>query len=277
MFEADAVNYIRRNKVEGWLTPVAAETSLLLLRHCRAAGRPVAEIGVHHGKYLIFLGILTRGRVVGFDLFETLQAENIDRSGKGNREMFLDNARRSGLPPEDCVAVTANSLRLDGAQVVRACGEAPVFFSVDGGHTAELTENDIRIAEAAVADDGVVAVDDVFNERWPGVVEGLLRYLDGGAPILVPCAIGGNKVFLVKGEERARAMSEALMAGRATPLGYITSASHVQFRTWPVAVMETVVKTRGLLEGLATTPQGLALSRSFIGPRLKALVRPLLK
>ena len=277
MHEADAATYMRKNKVEGWLTPVAAETAMLLLRQCSAAGRPVAEIGVHHGKFLIFLGLLTRGRIVGFDLFETLQAENVDGSGKGSREMFLANARRAGLPPDDCLAVTSNSLTLDGAEVRRACGEPPVFFSVDGGHTPELTENDIRIAEAAVADDGVVAVDDVFNERWPGVVEGLMRYLNADHPILVPCAIGGNKVFLVKGEDRAKAMSDALMAGHATPIGHITSVTRVSFLRWPVTVLESVVRTRGLLEGLATTPQGLALSRSFIGPRLKALVRPLLR
>jgi hypothetical protein len=149
-----------------------------------------------------------------------------------------------------------------------------VFFSVDGGHTAELTENDIRVAEASVADDGVVAVDDVFNERWPSVMLGLGRYLGDGSPVLVPCAIGGGKVFLAKGADRARELATALQDDHSTAIGYITSASSTALGNWPVTVLETKIRAETLLRGIAGTPLGVSASRSFLGRRLKTLLRP---
>ena len=56
-------------------------------------------------------------------------------------------------------------------------GQKVRLFSIDGGHTVEHTINDLRIAEACVTNGGIVFVDDYCNVNWPGVTEGLVRYM----------------------------------------------------------------------------------------------------
>jgi hypothetical protein len=60
------------------------------------------------------------------------------------------------------------------------------MFSVDGGHTAHLTANDLEIAADALVDGGIVVLDDYWppNRGWAGVTEGLYRFL--GQQMLVP-------------------------------------------------------------------------------------------
>ena len=71
------------------------------------------------------------------------------------------------------------------------------LFSVDGGHTEQTVFSDMRLAEATLAEGGVVIADDVFNPQWPGVCVGTLRYLDRGGA-LVPFMIGFNKVLFAR-------------------------------------------------------------------------------
>jgi hypothetical protein len=73
------------------------------------------------------------------------------------------------------------------------------IFSVDGNHEAGPMAGDLALAARTVAEGGLVIVDDYFNERWPGVSEGTLRYLwsdEGRGSRLVPFAIFSTKVFL---------------------------------------------------------------------------------
>jgi len=48
------------------------------------------------------------------------------------------------------------------------------FFHIDGGHRPVYT--DLMTADRALLEEGVVAVDDVFNSNWPGVGEGVYRF-----------------------------------------------------------------------------------------------------
>ena len=50
------------------------------------------------------------------------------------------------------------------------------FVSVDGGHTAEITAHDLAVADASLAEGGIIVLDDAFNEQWPGVADGVQRY-----------------------------------------------------------------------------------------------------
>src|ERR1700759_4545612 len=58
----------------------------------RQVSGAVAEIGVHHGRLFIGLHLLQRGtgKSVAIDLFGD-QERNIDNSGNGNLEKFVDN------------------------------------------------------------------------------------------------------------------------------------------------------------------------------------------
>ncbi len=156
-----------------------------------------AEIGVHHGQLFILLALLVgdEERSVAIDLFER-QAENSDGSGKGDREIFEQNMADANVARSQIELITANSMDV-AAEQIRESVNGPVrLFSVDGGHTPELTINDLHIAEASLAEGGLVILDDVFSSMWPGVIEGLLTYLDLPQTLLTPFAFIGNKTLL---------------------------------------------------------------------------------
>ena len=198
-------DYIQRlREIDGWLSPSDARVLLRIAESIEAKGRPVCEIGVHHGKLALFLGLLTGGRCVGYDLFAR-QEENVDRSGHGDQDAFLANAARVLGTADGVRAIEANSLDLTPERILEDCGGAPVIFSVDGGHTAELTANDLVLAAATVAHDGIVVLDDVYNQAWPEVAFGAVAALSDGRAPLIPFCVLQNKLLLAKTAAAAEA------------------------------------------------------------------------
>src|SRR5262249_53414646 len=134
-------------------------------------------------------------RSLAIDVFGD-QHLNVDGSGQGDRGKFLENTKRWGSS-RGLIVHQADSTTLDSATVRELIGSSVRLFSVDGGHTEEIVFSDMNLAEACLTRGGVVIADDVFNERWPGVSVGTLRYLKEGAG-LAPFAIGFNKVFFTQ-------------------------------------------------------------------------------
>ena len=212
--------YVQRGHkvVGGWLDPSAIDIIATISRQQTKIGISggLAEIGIHHGRLFILLHLLGQGseRSAAYDLFE-MQDENVDASGLGDKSIFLDNLRRHGCDVERIVVKSRNSLDMTAAEVRADAG--PVrLFSVDGGHTADITASDLALAEASLCPGGIVILDDYFNEAWPGVSEGAARYLALGASPLVPVAIGGNKFIFTNSAELAGQVSRrvARVAGQ---------------------------------------------------------------
>lgn len=175
----------------------------------------VAEIGVHHGKLFIGLRLLQRAgeKSVAIDIFGD-QELNIDGSGRGDLDKFLNNVNLWSSM-EDVVIHQGDSTKLL-PEKLRELAEADIrIFSVDGGHTEEIVFSDMKLAEATLADGGIVIADDVFNQQWPGVAVGTLRYLEDGAK-LAPFLIGFNKVFFAQPDycEYYRAEVESAISGK---------------------------------------------------------------
>ena len=71
------------------------------------------------------------------------------------------------------------------------------LFSIDGGHTAVTTLNDLCVVQQIICDGAVVTLDDYSNPLWPGVYTAYAKYaLDEGTPRLVPFYWGHNKIWL---------------------------------------------------------------------------------
>lgn len=175
----------------------------------------VAEIGVHHGKLFIGLRLLQRAgeKSVAIDIFGD-QDLNVDGSGHGNLEKFVNNVKLWSSM-DDVVVHQGDSTKLTPETLRELAGGDIRFFSVDGGHTEEIVFSDMKLAEATLADGGIVIADDVFNEQWPGVAVGTLRYLEDGAK-LTPFLIGFNKVFFAQPDYCAvyRSAVEEAVAGK---------------------------------------------------------------
>jgi hypothetical protein len=254
-------------RVQGWLTDTAIALigDIARIQRAHDVAGPVCEIGVHHGRLFILLHHLTnpRERAVGWDLFEH-QEQNVDRSGKGDRARLMINLQRHGADMSRIAVHTANSLDLTPAAIVEACGAPPRIFSVDGGHTPEITESDLRLAAGSIHEEGVIILDDFFNETWPGVAEGACRYMGAGAP-LIPVAIGGNKFIFA----RSVRMAELYRNQLALPTPRFRRRDTVAFGQ-PVAVY-TVNRTSWRTR-LLRTP-AMRLLRRSVPWRLRRLTR----
>lgn len=162
--------------------------------------RPVAEIGVHHGKLLIGL-VKTMGAPEGnlaIDLFGQ-QELNLDRSGKGNLAKFRANLALCGVPESAVDIVESDSLNLDRSWIDerrRMTGGGFSFFSVDGSHQVEHTLLDLQTAEDLTAHRGVIMIDDYNNMMWPGVHEAVAKRYLTFQPKFAPLAFCGSKLFL---------------------------------------------------------------------------------
>ena len=218
-------DYLERGigSVEGWLWPTTASMiAELLVRQVSATVRgDVCEIGVHHGRLFLILAnaVVAGERAVAVDVFDA-QDKNLDASGAGDRNI-LEQHIAVYAPGARCEIIQESSLDLEQAGF---CSSRFRFMSIDGGHTATVVVNDLRLAERTLLPTGIVALDDVLNHAWPGVVTGLSRYLiEGGT--LVPFAIIPNKLLLAA--DHAAAMRGKGFLRRHFPLAF--SKADVEF------------------------------------------------
>lgn len=187
------------DSVSGWLHRFSAEAILAIsdFQNERNFHGAVAEIGVHHGK-LFLLAYLTTKKdepALAIDVFD-LQHLNVDKSGRGNKSVFLRQLRKWAGSTDGVNLIEDSSLNIEPDDILGKVG--PIrLFSIDGSHTEEAASNDIRLAESVMTDEGVVALDDCFSEFWPEVAVAVGRYLLGN-PKLVPFAITPGKVFLCR-------------------------------------------------------------------------------
>ncbi|HSI25821.1 MAG TPA: class I SAM-dependent methyltransferase [Aeromicrobium sp.] len=201
---------IGHRTVPGWLQAQTLDV-LAVLRDVQVdlgVSGSVAEIGVYAGKLFIGLQALTPPGTpaLAVDSFVD-QSANLDEAG-GTLSTFEAHVRRWGDWSTVTVEVVDSST-LTADRVATLANEPVRFFSVDGAHTAEATVWDIANAEAALAKGGVLIVDDIFNEQWPGVMDGAMAHLDRGSS-LIPFAIGFNKTYFTNSAEHAERYERAL-------------------------------------------------------------------
>lgn len=206
-------------QVEGWFSPYAAEVIAELTAHQISTGVAgnLAEIGIHHGKLFLLLanGAVSGEIGVALDVFEN-QEKNVDRSGLGDRQQFEKNLAR-WAPGAEVKIVQASSLEVTPASAPSTFGSVRMF-SIDGGHTSDITLHDLRLAESVLVDGGVAVVDDILNDHWLGVVSGVARYLLSEHS-LVPFAVGSNKLLLTTSDEHAASYRRHLAVTKPELLG----------------------------------------------------------
>lgn len=189
-------DYLRHHdEVQGWFLPQNAIIFLLLshFQHTQLALRgAVGEIGVYHGLSFIPLALSALHvdeksvdvdidgdideKIFGIDVFQQVHL-NIDRSGDGDFDTFSRNIARFGIGLDRVDLHQTSSTLLSLKELAPGTG-CVRFFNIDGGHTAEITHHDLNLAAClACRHGGVVVLDDIPSEDWPGVMEGYSRFM----------------------------------------------------------------------------------------------------
>jgi hypothetical protein len=206
--------YLRRHSsVPGWLDAYSASFIVMLSRIQKDHGITggVAEIGVHMGRLFILLKLLCEDdeRALAIDVFGD-QHLNTDQSGGGDRALFMANLMRHAS--DDRLAILQkSSLEVRPDDIAATLGDCRLF-SVDGGHTAECTVNDLRLADATLGAQGVAILDDYFNPSWPDVSTGAAQFFDDPTTRLKPFAVSPNKLYLARPEANGFYRNALLMA-----------------------------------------------------------------
>jgi hypothetical protein len=194
--------------VEGWMGDGLFPRLQLCARVQESSGARggAVEIGIHHGQFFIALNQFCTADEpsMAIDIFDR-QELNVDHSGQGSLERFTDNLRKYCRHGGSNVHITAaDSTTLTPRDILGKLSMKPRYFSIDGGHTVRHVMNDMALADACIADFGIVLVDDILNPHWLGVIDGVCRYLMPSRlrvwrPAgIVPFAINSNKLFLCR-------------------------------------------------------------------------------
>lgn len=177
--------------IDGWFLKGAAELFLWVdyIQKRNGISGNLFEIGTYQGKSAILLALMVDTNKERFAICD-------DFDNKKNKipvkQLFLKNLNSffKDISFTEIYSKESNQLNSKECKNIR-------FFHIDGGHSADETYQDLQLASRSIIEGGIVAVDDLFNEFWPGVMEGVYKYLTSNKEI-VPIAIGFNKLLLCK-------------------------------------------------------------------------------
>lgn len=159
------------------------------------------EIGVFEGRSAIPAACFLRPaeNFLSIDPFEdiTSASSTLTYGGVGNDEKFIQNWKRVFGNTEQLTVLKVLSSAVVQSEELRSTWKPFKYISVDGDHSVEGTLLDLHLAKQHIANNGVIAVDDVFNIEWPSVSQALNEFLaeDGG---LCPLCLGWGRLFLCK-------------------------------------------------------------------------------
>ncbi|MFF2748491.1 class I SAM-dependent methyltransferase [Kitasatospora sp. NPDC058048] len=166
---------LKRDDIPGWFFSLdrAAFSHLLSAQSAAGVTGDVLELGSYLGRSAVLLGDHLRPgeRLTVCDLFdsEAGDAENAAEMNMSYRRTLTRSAFEAnylafhGELPEIVQAPT--SALADGRVRAHSCR----FVHVDASHLYEHVAGDIAVARAALAENGVVALDDYRSEHTPGV------------------------------------------------------------------------------------------------------------
>jgi hypothetical protein len=160
--------------VRGMSSPFAARIIVALLARQTASGvrGHVAEIGVFEGRLLIAMALTLA------DGERALAIDHFAWPDPGVRGRFEANLAAHGVPAGRVVVRQGDSRLLTPRRLIAALGGPVRFFHVDGEHTAEHLAGDLRLAAAAAAPEGVVALDDMLHPGYPTLALTVHAFLD---------------------------------------------------------------------------------------------------
>lgn len=190
--------------IPGWLdlSSGCICISLCLLQSYLGFRGNITEIGVYHGKFLSGLAttLIDNEFAIAVDIFED-QYLNTDLKGyeelgsyeiyELNENIFLNNFKNFANL-ENIKVLRKSSTTVTPDEIL--FGYKSRFISIDGGHSYDVFLHDLKLSEVSLEDFGIIAIDDILNPQWPGIVTATIRHIDSSTR-LRPLAFIENKLL----------------------------------------------------------------------------------
>lgn len=184
--------------IEGWGLPeyVSLMCECSRMQHRRGTWGAVVEIGTYMGSTFLPLVNCKQAeeRALAIDPFDDASPEGISyaKGGRSVLEMHLCT-RASGQSHIDIWEISSDRVSVHELSA-RLEGQPARLFHVDGSRSARSAEWGLHLAEAVLAPDGCIFLDDFLNEGWPSVTEGAFAHFAAGSKLvpfaLVKCKLG---------------------------------------------------------------------------------------
>lgn len=168
--------------IEGWFKWDEIIPVLEILNNNQNFGN-ILEIGVHHGKSFIPMILLLKENeiAIAVDVFEDQQF-NYDGSGKGSSIKLNENIKKV-FDNENIFnkikIIKEDSTKLNNNDYLCYSNNVKYrIISIDGCHTQHATLIDLWNATKILTEDGIIILDDYFNNSWPGVKFGIDKFME---------------------------------------------------------------------------------------------------
>jgi predicted O-methyltransferase YrrM len=177
--------------VPGMSSRFAAAICCGLLRMQTAMGvaGPVAEIGPFEGRFFIALAhaLASGEKALAIDLFDWPNPEVMGR--------FEANCAKHGVPAECRIAWKADSRRMRPQELLAKLDGRPArFIHIDGEHSRAALTQDLELATAVLAHEGLIALDDMLHPGYPTLMVAVHEYLGRHPEMCVLCIIDRETV-----------------------------------------------------------------------------------
>jgi hypothetical protein len=168
-----------------WLHPFDAYFSINLLPE---SSKSICEIGVFKGAYVIT--VLTNR--------PDLKATVIDpyRELEFIKKEFIQKVKRLGLDSNIELLDDYNGIQREFDLV-----------HIDGEHTEEAVDKDLKFAKANISSDGLIIVDDIFHTKFIGVLSATFKHIHEGD--FVPFLITRQKMYMCREDKHEKFYSRA--------------------------------------------------------------------
>ena len=197
------VDWPQDDSVE-WLTPTDFLVSLMVVRSVKSEPPRVLEVGVWKGGWSLTLARNSGAEIVGIDPYPGIVAI---------RDRVLDSVTSLALGDRF-------SLHRSWAEMRAIDGGVFNLIHLDGEHSEQALAEDLREADRALAEGGVLIIDDIIHPYFPGVAAAAYRFFlqSGYRPFLYTL----HKVFCCRehdhgywyGEMQARLAKSPLIIER---------------------------------------------------------------
>ena len=153
------VDWPQDDSVE-WLTPTDFLVSLMVVRSVQSQPPRVLEVGVWKGGWSLTLARNSDAVIVGIDPYPGIA---------DIRDRVLDSVTSLALGDRF-------SLRRSWSEMRATDGGAFDLIHVDGEHSEQAVAEDLREADGALAEGGVLIIDDIIHPYFPGVAAAAYRF-----------------------------------------------------------------------------------------------------